>query len=285
VIARSLELATGLRANVLEWDGPGETTFVLVHGFTDLAHGWCEVAPRLAAHGHVVAPDLRGHGDSAWIGAGGYYHFFDYVADLDDVIAQCARARVVLVGHSLGGSVAGYYAGVRPARIARLVLAEGLGPPDMGESAGPQRVAMWIDSWRTARANVKRLASIDDAAARMRRNDKRLTAELALELARAGTRPLDDGSGALTWKHDPLHLTMGPYPFRVDVARRHWEQIACPVLCIDGGQSELNLPEAERATRRGWLKDARHLVIDDCGHAIQRHQPARFAEAILAHAR
>ena len=51
-----VHLATGLRYHVLEWDGPGELTFVLVHGFTDLAFAWRDVAERLAAHGHVIAP-------------------------------------------------------------------------------------------------------------------------------------------------------------------------------------------------------------------------------------
>jgi len=54
---------------------------------------------RLATRAHVIAPDLRGHGDTDWIGAGGYYHFLDYVADLDELIArtkpcQPTRARL-----------------------------------------------------------------------------------------------------------------------------------------------------------------------------------------------
>src|SRR3954465_8162774 len=129
--ARKLALATGLTYNVLEWDGPGDLTFVLGPGFSDLAFAWHEVAALLAPHGHVIAPDLRGHGDSDWISGGGYYYFMDYVADLDDVIARVARNRVVLVGHSMGGSVSGYYAGTRPERLTALALIEGLGPPDM----------------------------------------------------------------------------------------------------------------------------------------------------------
>ena len=66
--SRKLALATGLTYHVLEWDGPGDLTFVLVHGFADHSYMWNDVAERLAPHGHVIAPDLRGHGDSDWIG-------------------------------------------------------------------------------------------------------------------------------------------------------------------------------------------------------------------------
>ena len=280
--ARRIELATGLGYHVEEWDGPGDTTFVLVHGFADQGAGWCEVGPLLAPHGHVIAPDLRGHGDSDRIGPGGYYHFFDYVADLDDVIRQLARPRVVLVGHSMGGSVAGYLAGARPARIDRLVLIEGLGPPDQSDLAGATRTAAWIDAWRAARAEAPRpIPSLAEAALRLRRNDELLGEALAHKLAALGTREVPGGRA---WKHDPLHRTAGPYPFRLDLARAHWERVSCPVLVVDGARSRLNLSEAERAARRRSFARHRHLVIEDAGHAVQRHQPARLAEAILAHA-
>lgn len=276
--ARRIALATGLTYNVEEWDGPGDTTFVLVHGFTDLGAGWTAVATRLAPHGHVIAPDLRGHGDSDRVGAGGYYHFMDYVADLDDVIRQRARQRVILVGHSMGGSVASYWAGTRPDRLAALVLVEGLGPPDQHGGDGPARTAAWLDAWRNARATFKPI-TLDEAVRRLRKNDPRLDEAAARHLAEVGTRSA--GDGLVTWKHDPLHLTMGPYPYRVDVARRYWERIPCPTLIVDGAQSELNLAAPERAARRAAFANHRHVVIDEAGHAVQRHQPARLAELIL----
>ena len=280
--ARKLPLATGLTYNVLEWDGPNtpdDLTFVLVHGFGDLAHAcWFDVAERLAQHGHVIAPDLRGHGDSDWISGGGYYYFMDYVADLDDVISRLAKQRVVLVGHSMGGSVSSYYAGTRPDRLLGLALFEGLGPPDMGKLDGPARTAIWIDSWRMARTPRTPMASLDEAARRLRKNDDRLDEALARRLAEVGTRPID---GGFVWKHDPLHRTFGPNAFRLDVAIRYWRRIACPVVMVDGADSKLNLPAEELAQRRAYFAHHRHVVVDNAGHAIPRHQPARVAELIL----
>jgi pimeloyl-ACP methyl ester carboxylesterase len=275
---RRIALATGLTYNVLEWNETAtETTIVLVHGFLDLAYGWHEVAGMLAARAHVVAVDLRGHGDSDWIGAGGYYHFLDYIADLDDVIARVARKRLVVVGHSMGGGVVAYWAGTRPERPAAIALLEGLGPPDQSEGDLGGRTAQWIEAWRTARTKVKPMASIEDAANRLRKHDPLLGAELAHRLATAGTRPTD---GGLAWKHDPLHLTMGPYPFRRDHAARYWRRIACPVLVVDGDKSFMNLPEPERAARRAEIPHCRHVVLAGAGHMMQRHQPAALASLL-----
>jgi pimeloyl-ACP methyl ester carboxylesterase len=280
--ATRIQLATGLTYNVQEWSGSHDRTFVLVHGFTDLGAGWSEVAIYLAAHGHVIAPDLRGHGDSDWIGPGGYYHFMDYVADLDDVVRQLARTdKIVLVGHSMGGSVCGYYAGIHPEKLSSLVLVEGLGPPDMMGGEGPLRTAAWVDAWRTARAKQpKVMASIEEAVARLKKHDTMLDDALAKKLATIGTRPVDGGGFA--WKHDPLHGTFGPYAYRLETARKYWERITCPVLAIDGAESKMNLSAEERASRRTSFKSIRHLVIEGAGHAVQRHKPHELATAILS---
>jgi pimeloyl-ACP methyl ester carboxylesterase len=276
--ARKLALATGLTYNVLEWDGPGDVTFVLVHGFSDLGFGWADVAQRLAPHGHVIAPDLRGHGDSDWVGPGGYYHFMDYVADLDDVIVQLARRRVVLVGHSMGGSVSSYYAGTRSDRPSALVLLEGLGPPDMSDLDGPSRTIVWIDAWRAVRSKVRPMPSLEEAVRRLKKHDDRLDDALAIRLAEVGTRPVE---GGLVWKHDPLHGTFGPYPFRLQVAIKYWQRITCPVMIVDGAESKQMVSAIERATRRQWFSRHRHVVVPGAGHMIPRHQPARVAELIL----
>jgi len=228
-------------------------------------------------HGKVVAPDLRGHGDSGRV-IGGYYYFMDYVADLDDVIAQTSEGELVLVGHSMGGSVSGYWAGTRPEKLHRLALLEGLGPPDMANLDGPTRTGMWIDAWKVARDKRKVLASVEAAAAKLREKDALLSATDALELAQAGTRAVE---GGVTWKHDPLHLTMGPYPYRLDTAIKYWQRITCPVLIVDGADSQMNLPPAERAARRAHFANHRHAVIPGAGHALQRHQPAAVADLVI----
>ena len=281
--SRRIALPTGLTYHLLEWgaEAAHEHTVVLVHGFLDLAWGWADVAERLAARFHVVAPDLRGHGDSDWIGAGGYYHFFDYVADLDHVVARLGRASVSVVGHSMGGSVAGYWAGTRPSKIHRLALLEGLGPPESGPDL-PGRTRGWIDTWTANAPRAQRvMPGLASAAARLRKHDARLDADASLRLAEHGTRPTR--GGGVVWKHDPLHLTQGPYPYRVESARTFWQQVTAPVLYLAGAQSMMRLPDAEIDRRLAGFPSARRAVIDDAGHMLQRNAPEAVAAALTDH--
>jgi pimeloyl-ACP methyl ester carboxylesterase len=282
-IDRYIALPTGLTYHLLEWNHPtSQTTVVLVHGFLDLGWGWRWVADELAKSYHVVAPDMRGHGDSDWVGTGGYYYFYDYVADLDHVIRRVARRSLLVVGHSMGGSVASYWAGARsigPAgrRPDAIAMLEGLGPPQNDESVAT-RIGSWIDQWQRVRSQTPRpLASLDEAVTRLRRHDVRLSLEMAQELAAHGTRTQRQG---IVWKHDPLHVTAGPIPFRREVAASLWSQIRCPVLLVEARQSTLRLPAAETATRRSYFADAREAIIEDAGHMMQRHQPIQVAQLI-----
>ncbi len=119
------------------------------------------------------------------------------------------------------------------------------------------------------------------AAARLRKNDALLTEDAALAMAAAGTRPVATG---LVWKHDPLHMTVGTRS-RIGSRSRAATGLpsTCPVLIVDGDRSTLNLPYAERASRRATFANHRYIVIEGAGHAVQRHQPEALADAIRAH--
>ena len=86
---------------------PRGLTLLLLHGFLDAGGSWDLVATELAPRGiEVYAVDLRGFGASDRVGAGGYYHFPDYVADVDALVDGVGRwvrpGDVVLVKGSRG---------------------------------------------------------------------------------------------------------------------------------------------------------------------------------------
>lgn len=278
-----IALQTGLSYHYLEWDRPtprAEHTVVFLHGFLDFCETWLPVvAHRLADRFHVIAPDLRGHGKSDRIGAGGYYHFLDYLADLHDLIAKLGRQRVSLVGHSMGGAVVSYYAGAYPADIHRVAILDGLGPPVQAQDTTPVRVATWIAAWERAAAQPPRsIPSVEAAAERLQRHDRRLSPEQALALASFGTR--ENADGTRTFLHDPLHVTPGPLPYSRDIAQSFWRRITAPTLIVFPEESEFQHPADELALRLSAFQHPQIVTLPDCGHMLQRHQPRALADVL-----
>ncbi len=272
-------VANGLRHHLLEWDGGGRTTVLCLHGFLDLSWGFAPIAPALAAAGyHVVAPDLRGHGDTERVGAGGYHYFFDYIPDVADLVDRIAREKLVLLGHSMGGSVALLYAGTFPERPSAAVAMEGIHALERRGEDLTRRAAEWVLSVRKARQRGPRaLPTIEACADRLRRFDPRCPPEVALFLAERGTVPVPGGRA---FKHDPVHVTRGPYPFRLEVFEAFWAAIRCPVLLVDAAESETR-PPPDMAERVRVFRDARQVKVAGAGHMLIRHQPAETARVVL----
>lgn len=87
-----------MRLHVREW-GTGGRHAVLIHGLSGYSATWTWLAPKLAERGyHVLAPDLRGHGESPR----GAYSIDGWTADL---LESVPNAPELVVGHSMGGAL------------------------------------------------------------------------------------------------------------------------------------------------------------------------------------
>lgn len=267
---------TGLRdgptLRIREWGAPlaGRPPVVILHGFLEQSAAWDEVAERLS--GRVLAPDQRGHGLSGQTPPGTSYWFWDYVADLDALVEHLGGP-VDLVGHSMGGSVAVLLAGARPERVRRLVLVEGLGPPESGHEALP-RGRKFLEARRVLPEH-RVMRDVDEAVDRIRRANPNIAEAVARRLA---TRTVKAVPGGVVWTWDPRHRARSPYPFRADTFGTFLAAVAAPTLVVDGGASPFALPDA--AARAANLRDATHVAIDGAGHLVHHDRPAELAAAI-----
>jgi len=269
-------VANRLKLHLLEWGGEGPLV-LLLHGFLEHAHAWDWVGPRLAAAGfHVFALDWRGHGDSEWIGRGGYYHFLDYLADLSDLRRQLGD-RIALVAHSMGGGAAVLYAGSEPQHVSALVSIEGLGVPDSDADEVPGRVVAWLDAMRRVAERSRSPLLFEEAVARLRRNNPRFSDAIARHMVEHGTHR--DGEQCL-WKFDPLHQTRSPQPTYVAQARAFWRRVSCPVLYVEGGDSALRLAAEDLEERLTALR-AERVVLANVGHHPHLEQPQALAGVLI----
>jgi pimeloyl-ACP methyl ester carboxylesterase len=272
----------GLAIHYLEWGEPAGEPIVLVHGFLDQAHSWKFFVAELIAQTlrplWIIAPDCRGHGDSGWVGDGGYYHFPDYVFDLDCVIRSVGTTRFHLVGHSMGGTISFLYAGAFPKRLANLVLIEGVGPLGMEFADAPLRMAGWIGELHDrGRNHFREYTSIEAGANQLQQTNPRLRKEFAIDLARAGMRQNDKGKWI--WKFDPLHRTAAPQPFYTAQALAFFRRIECPVLIVDGHESRQNR-RTDKQERYDAIRHHRMARIARAGHMVHQDNPEELAKTV-----
>jgi pimeloyl-ACP methyl ester carboxylesterase len=124
-----------VRYHVREWGADGAPQLFLLHGWMDVSASFQFLVDALSADWRVIAPDWRGFGLTEW--RGDAYWFPDYLGDLDAILRfYSPEAAVTLIGHSMGGNVACLYAGVRPARVRRLVALDAFGLADSDAGAG-----------------------------------------------------------------------------------------------------------------------------------------------------
>jgi pimeloyl-ACP methyl ester carboxylesterase len=271
-------VSMGLSLNVCAWGDPGAPPLILLHGVRDHARSWDRVAEAFAGSYRVLAPDLRGHGDSEWA-KGGFYPSEGYVFDLAELIETLGLKRFDVIGHSLGGNVGLRYAALFPDKVRRLVAIEGLShSPKLVAKPVETRLSDWIARQREiAGRPPRRYASLQEATARLAAEHPRLDPEFAAHLARHGVR--DNADGSVSFKFDPALRVFPPVELPAEEAWRLWSLVACPALLVYGAQSWASNPVEDGRARH--FRDARVATLEGAGHWAHHDQ----REAFIAEAR
>lgn len=269
-----------LRYQVRTWGDSAAPKMFLLHGWMDVSASFQFLVDCFQREWYVVAPDWRGFGLTEWA-AGGYW-FPDYYADLDALLEIYQPDMPVnLVAHSMGGNVACTYAGIRPQRVARLVSLEGFG---MGRTAPDQaagRYQQWLDELR-APPRFNSYTSFDAVAARLKKNNRRLTDEQAHFLAQHWAK--QTGPAEVTLRSDPKHKFVNPVLTRLEELLACWRQVTAPVLWVAGdetnGRGWRTDSVQQLAERKAAFRDFREIKLQDCGHMMHHDQPVKLAAII-----
>jgi pimeloyl-ACP methyl ester carboxylesterase len=265
----------GLSLRVRE-RGPHDAAIsFLLHGWLDHRGSFDLLAPLLP--GRTVAYDHRGHGDSAWVGAGAFYHFVEYLGDLDGLVRELLpEGPVRLVGHSMGGALSLLYAALRPERVVHVAMLDAA-PLFIAPDEVPGRHAGWLDDLAKPR-DRRAIASVEDARDRLLRANPRLSADAARLLAE-GAVTLDPRMGTLVWKWDPLLRARSPLPYTQDVLQRMIALVRAPVLLLRAEHGHLP-GEHELRTRFASLPDLTIETVPGASHHLHLEQPRLVAERI-----
>lgn len=262
-----------LQLNITEWGDADAPPIILQHGGRDHARSWDRVAAELAGDYRVIAPDLRGHGDSEWV-TDGDYHAMDLMLDFANIMEALALPPCPIIAHSFGGAIAMRYGALYPERFTRFVNIEGLSlsPKFQAKWDAKDKADLfrdWIERRRKMHAWVPKLyPDVDAVATRLIEEDPRLSADLAMELAVNGTRPNADGTVSL--KYDPAFDGNPPVDIELPTRQYLWQRATYPLLLIYGKLSFASNPAEDG--RIEYLADARVEVLENAGHWVHHDQ-------------
>lgn len=266
-----------LKLHFVDWGNEGAPPLLLIHGGRDHCRNWDWTAERLRDRYHIIAPDLRGHGDSAWSDDGNY-DSRSFVYDLAQLVHQLDLGPVTIVAHSMGGNIALRYTGLFPDKVKKLVAIEGLGPSPkvMAERDAKPFAAhfrQWIaDKRQAAGRTPKRYPTFDEALSRMMAENSYLTAEQARHLTIHGISRNEDNSWS--WKFDNHLNVWPPFDMPAEDLQALWGAITCPTLLLYGADSWASNPE--RDGRMQHFNTAEVIEFENAGHWLHHDQFERF---------
>jgi pimeloyl-ACP methyl ester carboxylesterase len=267
------------------WDGPGERTFVLVHGLGGSLLSWLAVGPRLARHGRVFALDLAGFGGTPRAGRG------SRLSDNRRLVSRfieetTGEGPVVLCANSMGGAVSMLQAAVEPASVERLVLSNSVFPwvrgaypapvvmagfgiyqlPRLGEWASRQRMNA-LDAERAVRVGFRIIAA----------DPARIDPELVrLHVEQLLRQQANEDAGPAFLEAARSLMALGRRP---KVARWLLDSVKCPVLVIHGREDRLvplRYAESALASHPEWEM----RLLPKVGHVPQMEAPDRWLSAV-----
>ncbi len=283
----------GLRYHVLTWGDaslvtPERPALVMLHGWMDVAASFQFVVDALPSERQVIALDWRGFGltDTP---AGDTYWIPDYVGDLDAALDTLVPGQAIdLVGHSMGGNVVMLYAGLRPARIRRLVNLEGFGMPQTKPAQAPKRFVQWLDDLKT-RHQLRTYRSLEAVAARLQKTNPLLRSDRAAWLAQHWSRQRNQSDvtpGEWEILGDPAHKRQTPILYHVEDVLECWKLISAPLLWVEGDKTDIERWWGKRYTkeefhqRLGVVANVERHVLAPAGHMLHHDQPEALAQRL-----
>jgi pimeloyl-ACP methyl ester carboxylesterase len=248
----------GLRLHYLDWGNDCKRPMLLLHGFMGHAHVWDAFSLNFRTHFHIIALDQRGHGESQWSKEAAYsmdVHFSDLVGFVEAI--DCDD--LVLMGHSMGGRNALFFAACVPERVDRLIVVDSR----PGTSAESSSALMQLLLHFPLQAE-----SLDDVVEAIQRLYPYLPKETAYHIAKYGY--VRSGSGKYVPKYDTrMSVQCEKAEYSAENMWSFLKGVLCPTLVIRGEKS----PFFSREDANSMCSILQKAVLREIPHST--HMPVQ----------
>lgn len=248
------------RIHALDYGGNGPTV-VCVHGVTSHAWAWHDVAQELVKDYHVLAVDLRGHGDSQWA-TEDKYATEEHADDLIRVLKDLESPPAALVGASWGALIALRTSLRSPERVRCLALVDIEPSFNQVETDVPDRPQVFTHHDDIVDWEANASPGAPDTMVRL--------------MSEHGVRPA--AGGTFVRKHDPLFARR--WPFRAD---DHWAslpEVRVPTLAVHAGKTFVRSDAIAQMVAQ--IPDAHLVEIPESTHVVPVDAPKRLATELAA---
>ena len=274
----------GLQIHIQEWGKVNSPKLLFVHGWMDCGASFKHLMPKLTQYFHVIAPDLRGFGESEHDPTG--YWFPDYLADLDEIIHHvCPNEKINIVGHSMGGNIALMYAGIKTDKVNKVMSLEGIGLPATTPKDALSKYQQWMQ--QTILAEPTKVYPNSTALKNsIRQVNPSLSEDVILELVDLWGKPLDE-KGAYILKHDHKHRNANPIRYNFADILEIWKAVEAEtalVMATDSifynklGQQDDRLLKMKETLN---IKAEHYYEIHNCNHMLHLEQPEVTADIVI----
>jgi len=234
---------------------------VILHGLFGSKRNWQSIAKRLSAHHHVIAVDLRNHGDSPW---GDAMRYQDMAEDIAALLKHRAVAPAAIVGHSMGGKASMVLALTEPKLVDRLCVVD-ISPAPSGGTL--------IDY-------IKDMRSLDlpiyDRRSQVEEALKKTIADPSIRSFLAHNVKVE--STGLSWQIN-LAALEAAFADIMGFPDLHPKHFPGKTLFLAGGRSDYIQPH-HHAVIESLFPNADIDVVPNAGHWVHAEQPAAFIDKI-----
>jgi pimeloyl-ACP methyl ester carboxylesterase len=272
-----------LKTQVHFWGDSSKPKIFFLHGWFDCGASFHFICEKLAEKYYCIAPDLRGFGKTEHTSNPLGYFFFEYLADIKDLLNLLAPDETVrLIGHSMGGNIAGLFGGVFPEQISHLVSLEGLGPAGFDHVQVLARLRKWLE--RKPR-EFRGYPNLEEVAERLRKANPILEMKKARFLAPFVSRKQ---KGGYAFSADYKHKWTHPFLIPLEQYQAIWMDISAKTLLIVGknsktGENYFQGQDFEKELKKridSFPKGTQFLEIPDCGHMMHHEKPDEITQIL-----